>query len=268
MSDADQQVFDLMSTIAGAEGSPDPSQDPPTGDVSVNPPNEPETEEQKDLKRYEYWQAKAQRAEEEAKKNAFAAPIARLLDEKPELALTIQAAIAQQGQRAPEGPKRPEPPVKPAGYDPVAAYSDPTSESFKFREQQENYRESLVTYLEGQTAQREQAIQAELRKRAQQEEEAVKLAQLRMVLAQKGLKPIEIEEFLQEMARPDMYNADNMIMLHRINKQLKLKGPGRPASQPPKAPTPGFTGGAGGKVEPEDVNKMFSGSLKKASKSS
>lgn len=258
-------------TIGGAEPTPAQSAEPTPG---ASTPPEP-TPEEKERQRFEYWQSVADKERKEKEQLQFAAPVARLLEARPDLreklVKEIETGLVPPVQ-APQGPQKPVPPARPENFDEVAAYSEPSSESFKFRKAYEAYREKMVEYLEQRDISREQALKADAERRFQERQHQEQMSTLKVVLQQKGLSPPEVESFIDTFTTPDKVSLDHMVELYRIVS-------GKPKADPAAvraaelaarrersaAPTPpGF--GAAGAEPPLGEQDEFTASFREAAK--
>lgn len=226
------------------------------GDGIANPPQD---DEQK--KRFEYWQSEHDKIKKERDTLAFAAPIAQLLKEKPELVLKLQEEITKSVVPTEVGPKKPTPPERPIGYNEAEAYTAPESESFKFRQKYDVYREDMLRYMEEKDQLRDQIFSQGLQK--QQEDERVRqaVAKLKVDLLAKGLTMSEAEEFVQYMNDPRNMTQENLVTLFKLKK-----GTYTPPKPKPNNAQPPIAGAEGGGDESErpgkkDFQKEFQDSL-------
>lgn len=232
---------------------------------------DPDKDEDPEKKRFEYWQSIADRERNRANELEFAAPVARLLKEKPEILLKLQAELVNSGKQEDAGPKRPEMPARPADYDEVAAYSNPDSSSFQYRKAVEAHREAMINYIEERDKAREVLLHKELQRRETEEQERIRLAKLKTILVQKGLTPVESEDFIQTMNSPESFTADNLIALYKLRKSAKAK-PDKARDMEDRSkrrdvPLPDASGGVTRKTEEVDKDKAMSGAFLKAAKS-
>lgn len=203
-----------------------------------------------DEKRYQYWQSQADKERRRAEMLLAANPLAEVVASDPELLVKLQEEIVRKKQTKEAGPQRPQPPARPADYDEGQAYTEPGSASHKYRVAMDNYREQLLNYYDQRDAERDRMIQGQLKK--QQEEEAFRaeVAKLRLSLAQKGMNPVEVEEFLSFTNDPRNFTVDNLVNLYRGAKVVKPKDKGEPPA--PKAISPPFVAADGGEDNTPD----------------
>lgn len=128
-------------------------------------------------------------------------------------------------------PQKPERPVRPQNYDPIDATSDPSSASWRYREQLEEYMEGMGDYLgtvEENAMRRAQAI-------AEQQAQQMRAATIRQQLSNGyGMTEDEINDFWQIMDDPNMVTVENLVKFYR-----SLKGtPAQPMRRQSKIPVP------------------------------
>lgn len=267
MVDADTSDVMLFGDPIDDTDEPGTQEDP----KPLKDPDEPvpdQNEEEK--KRFQYWQSIADKERNRAAELEFAAPIAQLLKEKPELLLKLQADLVNSGKPEEVGPKRPEEPVIPQDYDEVAAFNDPASESFKYRKSVEAYNKRMILYMEERDKQRAEIFKRELDRREMEEQERLRIAKLKTVLVQKGLTAVEAEDFVQTMNSPESFTADNLIALYKLRKSSKVKTNKETEIQERanrrELPIPDAAGGVSRKPELVDKDKAMTGAFLKAAK--
>ncbi len=205
-----------------------------------------------DPKRFEYWQSQAAKAQNQLKELSAqldqykgapkeALELAQTLYKRPELIEILQKA--QSGQLQAPAPaksakeryaemKRPQAPVKPEGYDEYEAQNDPESESYKFRQQYSEYRESLNDYLLQREELRDQMEVEVAKEREQAERVRAQHEELAQELEHKhGLSQPEIGEFFQLFSQEP--STELLVQMFRGVKAGKKPAPPAPAPRPP-----------------------------------
>ena len=177
-----------------------------------------------DQTRFQYQQSRADK-EANARK-AAETEIARLKAEREELtAAILRQATGRAPEPAPvaEGPKVPVRPTAPTVYNETEALGDPSSESYKYRKQLEQYNADRVDHLEKQLL--AQAEQAQIREQraAQQQQVNQKLGEVRQTLMRDmKFQPAEVDEFFSAMsAEPTL---EDLALLFRAKKGAAVKG--------------------------------------------
>ena len=265
--------FDL--TIAGEEevGTPIPEPVAASEPEETLPTQVEPTPDEKDKQRFEYWQSVAQKREAELERLKFAAPVARLLDEKPEIAAKIDEIIAGRAEvRSVPTPEellqRPDVPVRPNNFDELEAFQNPESESFKYRKQVEDYNRNLVEYIDKRDQLRDQRIQKQDAERQQAEQARVETAKLKLDLAKSGLSDAEQEDFIQKMSSRESLKLENLVKLYRmsngptpddIKRQEAAEALARRTARH-EVPLPAAVGGSPSQVQLEEGDQ-FSASL-------
>tara|TARA_E500000305_G_scaffold109802_2_gene115781 strand:+ start:3162 stop:4130 length:969 start_codon:yes stop_codon:yes gene_type:complete len=203
-----------------------------------------------DKVRYEYWQSQATKAQNQVKEYEQMAPLVDYIKANPYVIQNAQQAQQGTPQEAPqeEFPEAPVRPEKPRNFNREEAMSDPSSESARFMDEMDDWRDQTNEYnrlfTEYQTAkiqenfdavkQREEAQhQARIQAAAQQEQssEIQKYA-----VANFGADEQTAAEFVKEMSSPESVSMDNLWQLFMMKK-----GMNQPVGQAPIAePSPQF----------------------------
>jgi len=185
----------------------------------------------KDESRFEYWQSQAdkwKREAEEAKKTQVPEEllsIAQYIQTNPQVLdvvekslsnpplVTPQVADPQTEPVVTEELKKPERPVKPSNYDPIEAYSDEESASFKYREAKEAYSDQMLDYYDRLETQRLQALEQQQK----QVENIHAVETLKSELISKhGYTPERAEEFVNYFSNPQSLSVENLIALDAL----------------------------------------------------
>jgi len=258
LEDDDQTIQDPFS-------SPPPSfqQDPNLSDLAdKTQSNSQNADADTGDDRYRHHQSQADKArrlaEEQAQEIAdlkqqlnLAKPILEIMEGDEEVARMIDARL--QRQSGPQVPQRPAEPQIPDSYNEAEAYTNPQSESYKYRKAREKYFIDNQKYLEGmmqytlnQQAAREQAMAQ------QQYEQRRRLETAQQLVKDYQLTPVEAQDFMQVMSSNDSVSLDNLVRYWRFLRNQ----PVRSAAPPP--PSGGPTGGRG---NAPSANEMFNDHL-------
>ena len=235
---------------------------------SVNPESPTTNQEvpqgeapKEDQNQYQYWQSQADKRSKELGdvlsslgvesvdelQTKYAdmkdiAPIARYIKSNPNVIDNIEASLSngqaqgqpQQGNQEPSL-KQPEKPTKPSNYDAIDAYSDPSSDSFKFREQMEEYRDSMIEFSNKENQSLKEQIALEKQQLQQQQQQQQQQNQLRNdLVAKHQMQPEEVERFITYMSSPESVSVDNLVALWK-NQQTtgnQTQAPQAPATDP------------------------------------
>ena len=193
-----------------------------------------------DEKRFEYWQSQANKAQNQLAQQ----------QQQMEQLQQMQAAQPQQPvqeqpvEKFPDPPKRPD---KPRNFSREEAYADPSSESARYLDDYEEWRDDITEYnslkneynvslmqekFEAQEKERQANIQRQQAYQAEQE-------QLRGVsehlTGHYGFEANEAQEFIQQMSDPNSLSLDNLVQLYRLQK-----GQGQPVQNTNAGPSPEF----------------------------
>ena len=212
-----------QSSEANAEPSP------------VEVPTEQATEEESpidnDVKRYQYWQSEADKAR----------------NENAQLAQRLEALEAQASQSQPDDmepieeelsfPEPPSKPSKPSGYNRAEALEDPSSESARYLDSVDKWRDDMDEYnrLHQQYT---QAVMVEERQRMQEEQREIQKAQAEREIYQDNIRNMsshlkqqyqasdeEIQNFVQVMDDPKNITVDNLFQLYRMQNGTQQAQP-------------------------------------------
>jgi hypothetical protein len=154
------------------------------------------------------------------------APIAKYVADNPRVLDNIQQSLSkgeQPGVTPKEEPlKRPDRPTKPAEYDAIDAYSDPESNSYKYRESVDSYRDGMIEFQEKRNDVMEQTLAGEAEKQRQlmmRQQEEAQVNSVRAQLQQGyGFSEPEAAQFITEMAKPESLSMDNLVALWRMKQ--------------------------------------------------
>ena len=177
-----------------------------------------------DEKRFEYWQSQASKNQ-----NQFA----EMQKQNQELQAQMQAMQTMQqpvAEPKEEFPAPPEKPNKPRTFSREEAYADPNSESARYVDEYESWRDDMSEYnslkqeytvaqmqerLDAQEQQRQDEIQRQQAYAQQQE-------QMRGVnnhlQGHYGFNDADAQEFIQQMSDPNSLSLDNLVQLYRLQK--------------------------------------------------
>ena len=214
------------------EGTPQPEVEN-TPEAPVDAKNDPN--------RYQYWQSRA----------------AKLENQMDEFRTQQQQMMMQQQQT--QAPAQPEPevekfpdapakPAKPRNFSRDEAYTDPSSESARYLDDIETWRDDMGEYnslkhqydlavmqekLDQEASHRKKAEDAQ-RAQAQQAQQVSEITN--HVTQQYGMDPNEAQEFIAQMSNPESLTMDNLVQLWRFQR-----GQGAPTNAPaPAQPSQAF----------------------------
>ena len=217
-------------------------QAPQVEDTPVSAPIQEQAQEynaKNDEKRFEYWQSQASKTQNE---------FAEMQKQNQELQAQMNAMQNMQQPTAEpveEFPAPPERPNKPRTFSREEAYADPNSESARYLDEYESWRDDMTEYnglkqeytvaqmqekLDAQEQQRQEEIQRQ-QAHAQQQQQMRGVNQ--HLQGHYGFNDADAQEFIQQMSDPNSLSLDNLVQLYRLQK-----GQGQPS--PNAGPSPEF----------------------------
>jgi len=235
----DDIILGNLDDTASAFGTPD-------SNVETNTePQAPVEEAKNDDTRYEYWQSQASQKDNELKD----------LKAQQQQMMAMQQQMLQQNQapvkptpeveKFPEAPTRPS---KPRNFSREEAYSDSSSESARYLDETEEWRDNMEEYkelkhqydmavIQEQLGNERKARVEEVQRREAYAKQQQEIANVNNVVQTKyGLNSEEAKSFIKEMSSADSLTMDNLVQLWRIRQ-----GQGAPMSgQVQNAPSPTF----------------------------
>ena len=168
---------------------------------------------------FQYWQSQAdmakgnlEKTEAELERYRQLEPLANYLSSNPQVLDTIEASIKGEAP-AQETSEKPQRPAKPGNYDPVDAYSDPESGSYKYRESLDDYRDQMIEYQEGSLSRQRERIEQEAAHRNQ----AMQMDSLKAQLMNAHEYSSDAaDSFIQKFSDPSSISLENLIALDRL----------------------------------------------------
>jgi hypothetical protein len=207
------------------EGS---NQEQPAQVESQEQPEMPavEGQDKNDPTRYQYWQSKAGKLENE------------LRDQKARIdnLAAAQAQAPQQQQEVPqqevkeEFPPPPPKPQRPSNFSREEAYTDSSSESAKYLDGIEQWRDTMDEYNTLRTQYETAKVQEKIETIESERQAEIKKAQVRQEQVQKtrqvadhvqktyGMNEQEAQDFITTMASPESLTMDNLVQLYRMKQ--------------------------------------------------
>jgi hypothetical protein len=246
-SSTEEQFTSLEEAVFGVEGSEGnvsgafttgteetteaAPQGQPAQTVGQTQPSEPSNDE----KRYQYWQSRADKLQAENAK------LKEGIVAQPQQQAQPQYQEPHQEQRATEEfPPPPEKPVRPRVFSREEAYADSNSESARYLDEVEDWRDnmneynSLKTQYQGAIMEEKlQAMETERIQEAQRQQYAQQQTHQaheikEHVKANYGMNDNEAVDFMHQMSDPKSLNIDNLVQLYR----LKQGGAAQPQTAP------------------------------------
>ena len=270
----DEEHPDMASPSKSEETKEEKHEEPSTEEEQLAEPKEgddnPEegedetnfTEEEKEAKRYEYWQSKHDKLLKEldvvkskAEINEDYAPIAEYLYQNPQALLKLQEQLAESAPKesAPQTPVAPEKPERPANYSRYEAMQDPESASAKYDEALMSYNSDMLDYMNAKQLYNEKQQYAQMQQAAEKERAVRKQEAFKADLLANGLKADELPTFMEKMNSQESMDTKNLIKYFRIlagsgvtRSQLQAEEFAKQQARIKNNPKP--TGGEGGET--------------------
>ena len=246
------------SNVENAFTSPEESGETEQAPVTGQPQVSGETTADNDEKRFQYWQSQADKLRNE--------------NEKLKQMAQQQAAPPVNNQTQPEPQQNvesfPPPPVKPQrprAFNRDEAYSDPSSESARYLDEVEEWRDNIGEYnslktqyqtaiLEEKFNQVEKSRQNDIKRaQAAQAQRQQQAEVVNYVTGHHGMTQEEAGDFLQKMSDPSSINIDNLVQLYRLGNS------GATQQTAPPSPSPSFEQTKNAQQVPSPMGVMPSG---------
>ena len=204
-----------------------------------------------DENRYQYWQSQADKYKNELEALKQQQPQAQ-----PEAPVEQEADVE-------EFPPPPEKPKRPRTYNREEAYADPNSESARYLDEVEEWRDNISEYNSLKT-QYDNAIMQEkfdnlekerveaAKKQQASQQQAAQQAEIKShVMANYGMSEVETNDFMQKMSDPASITIDNLVQLYRLQNGNSAKGN--------EGPSPAFQQTKNAQQVPSPMGVMPSG---------
>ena len=188
----------------------------------IGQPAQETTEDSNDDKRYQYWQSQADKLKNEN------AQLRNAYNNRPPQQQVQQEVPVQESVE--EFPPAPDKPVRPGHFRREEAYSDPASDSAKYLDAVESWRDDMSEYNTIRTQYDSAIVQEKFDKMEQQRINNAKrfqAAQTQNKQAQQikahvtghyGMTDAQAMDFMQKMSNPNSLNIDNLVKLYQINE--------------------------------------------------
>ena len=204
-----------------------------------------------DENRYQYWQSQADKYKNE---------LDALKQQQPQV--QPEAPVEQEAD-VEEFPPPPEKPKRPRTYNREEAYADPNSESARYLDEVEEWRDNISEYNSLKT-QYDNAIMQEkfdnlekerveaAKKQQASQQQAAQQAEIKShVMSNYGMSESETNDFMQKMSDPASITIDNLVQLYRLQNGNSTKGN--------EGPSPAFQQTKNAQQVPSPMGVMPSG---------
>ena len=216
-----------IDTQAGSWDNPQ-SQPEPSSITQETNPVEGDIPAKEDPTRFEYWQSQSDKVNTEKQKlteelNYYKStldPIAQYLNENPQVLDQLESSVSNGQQVPPSGNgaqpaslQMPVKPQKPVSFNEVDAFNDPESDSYKYRQQLDTYRDNMQDYLFEREQVREQQYTMNMQR--QQENMMLNQVQSHVTNAYKW-QPDKVNEFMRWAQNPANITIDRLARLYEM----------------------------------------------------
>ena len=195
----------------------------PQGQPTQAPQENIQPEPSNDEKRYQYWQSQADRLKNE--NDTLKRSLNQNIPREPKY--QEEAIPQEQGDEFPPPPSKPQ---RPRVFNREEAYADPQSESARYLDELEDWRDNineyntLKTQYQGavieekfQNMENERVAEAQ-RQQAAQKQNAQANQIKEHVMGHYGMNDNDAMDFMETMSNPKSLNIDNLVQLYRIQK--------------------------------------------------
>ena len=215
------------ASSAFTDGTEGTSEAAPQGQPAQNTEQTQPRELSNDEKRYQYWQSQADKLKTE-NTQLKQSMTAGMQQQRPQPEYTDQY-----GNQAPvqdEFPAPPDKPARPRAFNREEAYSDPSSESARYLDEVEDWRDNMNEYNTLKTQYHSAVMEEKMQamedervqevQRAQHAQRQTRQAQQihEYVKANYGMGDNEAADFMHKMSNPKSLNVDNLVQLYRMQQ--------------------------------------------------
>tara|TARA_R110002012_G_scaffold133135_5_gene286318 strand:+ start:2949 stop:3899 length:951 start_codon:yes stop_codon:yes gene_type:complete len=178
-----------------------------------------QTQESNDQNRYQYWQSQADKYKNE---------LDALQTQQQQAPATQQAPVKEAEAPVEEFPAAPSKPQQPRSFNREEAYSDPSSESARYMDELEGWRDDINEYnslksqyqtaiIEEKFNKMEKSRVDEAKKQQAFQQQAAQEAEIKShVMGHYGMNETETKDFMSKMSDPSSITIDNLVQLYRL----------------------------------------------------
>ena len=206
----------------GNEGSEDAAA-PVTGQPAqeTNQPVTGEVSDDNDEKRYQYWQSQADKLKNEN------AQLKQSMTQQPQAPAQTEAPAQPQAEEFPPPPAKPQ---RPRNFSREEAYSDPSSESARYLDEQEQWRDDNREYDRLKSQYDNALLQERFDNIEQEKVQNIKRAEAyraqqqqtnevkQYVTGHYGMNETQANDFVEKMSKPESLTIDNLVKLYQLNE--------------------------------------------------
>ena len=210
--------------------------------------------EDNDERRYQYWQSQADKYKNELE--AIKSQPQQPVQEQP---------VETKKEQVDDFPAPPSKPKRPRTFNREESYSDPTSESARYLDELEGWRDDINEYntlksqyqtavIEDKFNKMENSRVEEAKKQQAHQQRSAQETEIKgHVMGHYGMNETQAKDFMSKMSNPESLNIDNLVQLYR------LQNGGAPQQGTPAAPSQSFQQTKNAQQVPSPMGVMPSG---------
>ena len=234
----EEAVFGGSDTNNSDVAFPQPGQKEESAPAETGQPNEEVAKtDDNDTKRYQYWQSQADKMKNELE--TVKAQVTDLSKKSENVNNVAQEESAPTVEQFPDPPSRPN---KPSNFNRDEALADPSSESAKYMDSVDSWRDDMneynslksqyqTTVLQEKLDAIENTRQEEIKRAQHQQQVEKQTSEVReYVMGHHGLSEADAQNFVKTMSDPASINIDNLVQLYRMNSGQPVAKPVEPSA--------------------------------------
>ena len=239
---------------SGNEGSEEVAA-PETGQPAQET-SKPVVDNNNDETRYQYWQSQADKLKSENAK------LKESMAQQTQAPVQPQAPVQEQVEEFPAPPEKPQ---RPRNFSREDAYADPNSESARYLDEHDQWRDNMTEYNALKTQYDNALLQERFDKIEQERVNNAKRAEAYRVQQQQtnevkdyvtghyGFSQEQANDFVQKMSNPESLTVDNLVKLYQLTESGSVN------NQSPAQPSDSFKQVQNAQQVPSPMGVMPSG---------
>jgi len=239
---------------SGNEGSEEVAA-PETGQPAQET-SKPVVDNNNDETRYQYWQSQADKLKSENAK------LKESMAQQTQAPVQPQAPVQEQVEEFPAPPEKPQ---RPRNFSREDAYADPNSESARYLDEHDQWRDNMTEYNALKTQYDNAVLQERFDKIEQERVNNAKRAEAYRVQQQQtnevkdyvtghyGFSQEQANDFVQKMSNPESLTVDNLVKLYQLTESGSIN------NQSPTQPSDSFKQVQNAQQVPSPMGVMPSG---------
>jgi hypothetical protein len=239
---------------SGNEGSEEVAA-PETGQPAQET-TKPVVDNNNDETRYQYWQSQADKLKSENAK------LRESMTQQTQAPVQPQAPVQEQVEEFPAPPEKPQ---RPRNFSREDAYADPNSESARYLDDHDQWRDNMTEYNALKTQYDNAVLQERFDKIEQEKVNNAKRAEAYRVQQQQtnevkdyvtghyGFSQEQANDFVQKMSNPESLTVDNLVKLYQLTESGSIN------NQSPTQPSDSFKQVQNAQQVPSPMGVMPSG---------